>query len=320
MKAFFHRLHLGGGAKDKDRDAVSSPKEKFPPLPSWPPQEPAKQTATPTPTSLASFKPLPEVVPAQLSSQLSTRPLPPLEPSPSPSQPDFRSNASNSSPKQTLPPLQVEETSQESSGTNSDSAGRSSRKTNGSASTSAVTDVQQKVAFISPPQTPIEFNRDGDATTSNTPAPVAGPLKTTVSRFQAVYGKEPRVSASTGASSSKTDIGTTGKTAVKATSTRTTSPYLQKSYEGGSAHSLRSGTPYSQMSNNTSTTHILSAQSWSEVTEDDLVSHIGMRERTRQEVLFEIISSEERYVLVRNFVSLDLHPVKICSRASENER
>jgi hypothetical protein len=35
----------------------------------------------------------------------------------------------------------------------------------------------------------------------------------------------------------------------------------------------------------------LAAQSWSEVTEEDLVSNLGSRERTRQEVLFEIISS-----------------------------
>ncbi|KAF8902056.1 hypothetical protein CPB84DRAFT_1729217 [Gymnopilus junonius] len=314
MKAFFHRLHLGGGGKDKDRESINSPKEKFPPLPSWPPQEAHRPTSTSTPTSISSFKPLPELVPAQLSSQLATRPLP-LEPSPSPSQPDFRSNASSSSPKQALAPIQAEEISQESSENTSESAGRSSRKTNGSLSTSAVADVQKKVAFISPPQTPVEFDRVLDAPNNGTPAPAQGPLKTTVSRFQAVYGK---VSVTAGASSSKIDVGTTGKATAKATSTRTASPYLQKSFEGGSAHSLRSGTPYSQMSNNTSTTHILSAQSWSEVTEDDLVSHIGMRERTRQEVLFEIISSEERYVqeLVKmkdSFIDPLLHPYSVAS-------
>ena len=35
---------------------------------------------------------------------------------------------------------------------------------------------------------------------------------------------------------------------------------------------------------------------WSEVTNDDLVDNLGSRERTRQEVLFEIVCSEERYV------------------------
>ena len=86
------------------------------------------------------------------------------------------------------------------------------------------------------------------------------------------------------------------KTAVKSTTTRSASPYTQKSFDGPSAQSLRSGTPYSATSNNTSGSRILAATSWSEVTEDDLVSNIGSRERTRQEVLFEIIQSEERWV------------------------
>lgn len=35
---------------------------------------------------------------------------------------------------------------------------------------------------------------------------------------------------------------------------------------------------------------------WSEITDDDLVDNLGSRERTRQEVLFEMVCSEERYV------------------------
>ena len=38
----------------------------------------------------------------------------------------------------------------------------------------------------------------------------------------------------------------------------------------------------------------MSPASWSEHTEVDLVANLGSRERTRQEVLFEIVSSEER--------------------------
>jgi hypothetical protein len=56
------------------------------------------------------------------------------------------------------------------------------------------------------------------------------------------------------------------------------------------------------MSTNTSGSRILAAQSWSEVTEGDLVSNLGSRERTRQEVLFEIISSEERCEATFTFV------------------
>ncbi|KAJ9125443.1 hypothetical protein QFC22_000404 [Naganishia vaughanmartiniae] len=40
-----------------------------------------------------------------------------------------------------------------------------------------------------------------------------------------------------------------------------------------------------------------SRQSWTGMAELDLVAHLGAQERTRQEVLFEIVSSEEKYVL-----------------------
>ncbi|KAJ3499566.1 hypothetical protein NLJ89_g10089 [Agrocybe chaxingu] len=322
MRAFFNRLHLGG--KDKDRDTSHTPKEKFPPLPSWPPQDPPKPPATSnsTPNSIASFKPLPELVSAQFASQLASRPLPPIEQSPSPPLPESRSTATLTPPKSTPPPAQQDSTSQESSTTStSESAVRSARKANGSTGTSTTTDVQKKVAFISPPPTPANFERAlPDAPTSG-PAPTPVPLKTTVSRFQAVYGKEPRGSTSTGASSSKTDVTTVKQTSVKATSTRTASPYLQKSFDGPSAQSLRSGTPYSSMSNNTSGSKILAAASWSEVTEDDLVSNLGSRERTRQEVLFEIISSEDRYVqeLVKmkdTFIDPLLHPYSMSAASA----
>lgn len=36
--------------------------------------------------------------------------------------------------------------------------------------------------------------------------------------------------------------------------------------------------------------------SWSEMAEDDLIANLGPKERTRQEVLWEIVSSEERWV------------------------
>ncbi|KAG6818185.1 hypothetical protein H0H87_000090 [Tephrocybe sp. NHM501043] len=150
------------------------------------------------------------------------------------------------------------------------------------------TDVHKKVAFVSPPPTPLRPDR---LLSDPRPPPAASPpLKTNVSRFQATHGKEPRASLSTAASSSKTDVAT--KSSVKATSTRAASPKLPDP----STASLRSTTPYSQMSS-ASGSRILAAASWSEVTTEDLVSNLGSRERTRQEVLFEIISSEERHVL-----------------------
>ncbi|KAF8163225.1 hypothetical protein B0H34DRAFT_694599 [Crassisporium funariophilum] len=314
MKAFFHRLHLGGGAKDKDREAANIAKEKFPPLPSWPPQEPSRTASTSTPSSIASFKPLPEVVPSQFVAQLSSRPV---EPSASPLLPDSRSTVTLTAPQPSSSLINVDTIAQDASTATSDSAGRNNRKNgNGTANATPTADVQKKVAFISPPPTPAPLDRALPDAPTNGSSPNIIPLKTTVSRFQAVYGKEPRASVSTGASSSKTDVATLNKTSVKATSTRNGSPYLEKTFQAGSAPSLRSGTPYSSMSNNSSGSHILAAQSWSEVTEDDLVSNIGSRERTRQEVLFEIISSEERYVqeLVKmkdTFIDPLLHPYSI---------
>ncbi|KAJ7063238.1 hypothetical protein C8F01DRAFT_1209582 [Mycena amicta] len=278
MKAFLSRLHLGSSAtKDKDRENTLQ-KEKFPPLRAWPPETAQRSTSTPT-----SFKPLPELVPTFSGQEQSSTPTPPYSsPTPTP-----RNDAASPLPDATNSPRPDPP----------DSAGRSSRKTNTS----------KKVAFKSPPPTPSNVEAP-----SNNGSPTV-PLKTSVSRFQAAHGKEPRGSTSTGASSSKTDLASSGKTAVKSTSTRASSPYLNKTGDVGSSQSLRSGTPYSSMSNATSGSRILAAQSWSEVTEEDLVSHLGSRERTRQEVLFEIISSEERYVqelakMKDTFIDPMLHP------------
>ncbi|KAG8904003.1 hypothetical protein FRB99_002415 [Tulasnella sp. 403] len=75
--------------------------------------------------------------------------------------------------------------------------------------------------------------------------------------------------------------------------------------------SFRSGTPYSHMSGRSTT--IQPPASWSESAEEDLVSNLGPRERTRQEVLWEIVASEQRYVaelskLKETFIDPLLHP------------
>ncbi|KAJ6596832.1 hypothetical protein DFH09DRAFT_904408 [Mycena vulgaris] len=306
MKAFFSRLHIGSSTKEKDRDVPVVQKEKFPPLRSWPPEQPQRSTSTPTSYTSTAFKPLPELVPTfsskvedDPSSSSASTPTPPAS-SPTPTPPPPNNGAASPPPARSNSPR-----------AEPDSTGRSSRKTNTSVVTTTASDVQKKVAFRSPPPTPSNLDRTLPEAPGNTTASSV-PLKTSVSRFQAAHGKEPRGSTSTGASSSKTDLATSPKTA-KAASTRTASPYLQKTGDPGSSQSLRSGTPYSSMSNTTSGSRILAAQSWSEVTEEDLVSNIGSRERTRQEVLFEIISSEERYVqeLVKmkdTFIDPMLHP------------
>ncbi len=162
--------------------------------------------------------------------------------------------------------------------------------TNNSATSSnnTPTDVTKKVAFKSPP-TPSD---PPPPPSDDQPPPVHEPRRSVAT-----------ATTSTAASASKTDLAPTPKPVSKPASTRATSPYLFNTLD---ANSLRSPTPYSNMSAQTTGSRILSAQSWSEVTEEDLVSNIGTRERTRQEVLFEIISSEERCVsfffLFRTFV------------------
>ncbi|KAG8998691.1 hypothetical protein FRB95_012186 [Tulasnella sp. JGI-2019a] len=74
--------------------------------------------------------------------------------------------------------------------------------------------------------------------------------------------------------------------------------------------SLRSGTPHSHMSGKSA---IQMPASWSEAAEGDLVSNLSPRERTRQEVLWEIVASEQRYVaelikLRESFIDPLLHP------------
>ncbi|KAG8833772.1 hypothetical protein FRC17_010145 [Serendipita sp. 399] len=56
---------------------------------------------------------------------------------------------------------------------------------------------------------------------------------------------------------------------------------------------IRPGTSMSQVSQRSAA---LTTASWSEAAEEDLVTHLGQRERTRQEVLWEIVASEQRYV------------------------
>ncbi|KIY50923.1 Dbl homology domain-containing protein [Fistulina hepatica ATCC 64428] len=163
-------------------------------------------------------------------------------------------------------------------------SGKSSRRTVNRDSSS---DVHKKVAFKSPTHSPTSSS---DANKNST-------------RYQPVNPRDPR--GSTSSVASKPDLGTTSRASARTalSNNRALSPL--------GAQSLRSGTPYSQMSSSGS--RILAATSWSEVTEVDLVSNLGSRERTRQEVLFEIISSEERYVnelakMKDTFIDPLLHP------------
>ncbi|THH06756.1 hypothetical protein EW145_g3874 [Phellinidium pouzarii] len=388
MKALFHRFK-----KEKEKDkflsstepAVASlaTKEKLelPPLRPWPPTD----RVTTTPNSFNSTKPLPD---------LAARPLPPIDRSPvSLSHTNSQASSdSRSSTKTPLPAAAQNQTSAvapaplssrassfdertslgfgtvtrtelprrdsiEPSATGQPSRGV--RKTTDASATmhaanAGVDGVAKKVAFISPPPTPIPLQRAlsepnsipgkgaiASASTVNSGAQPnangnnssvndngngsgetasknhSAPLKTTVTRFQATHGSETRGSTST-ASSSKVNVASKGPSAtsgkVTVTSTRTAlSPTSQKTFMDNASinASMRSATPYSQTSQASS--RILATASWSEAAEEDLVSNLGPRERTRQEVLWEIVASEERYVneltkLKETFIEPLLHP------------
>ena len=123
-----------------------------------------------------------------------------------------------------------------------------------------------------------------------------------------------REGAGSGASTSRVNVSgkssSNGKSTV--TSTRTALSPTQKVFgDNASMHpSMRSGTPYSQASRSTS--RILATASWSEAAEEELVSNLGARERTRQEVLWEIVASEERQVYQSYHFPPFLQKMQIC--------
>jgi len=98
----------------------------------------------------------------------------------------------------------------------------------------------------------------------------------------------------------------------------TTSPYPNKVFADSASmqQTVRSNTPYSQ----SNSSRIMTPASWSEHTEVDLVANLGSRERTRQEVLFEIVSSEERSDnLYHHSITNLTDELQICGRAGKDE-
>ncbi|KAG1779487.1 hypothetical protein EV702DRAFT_966450 [Suillus placidus] len=294
MKAFLNRFNRGLSSKDRDKDKdKEKEKEKdlqLPPLPAWPPTH----ESAGTPTSISSHKPLPDICAC---------PLPPIE---EPLDDDSGVGLTISPPTH-----------------DSDPANR--RKANGS---TASNDIQKKVAFLSPPPTPLPLNTQLSDTLVLSPPqiiqmPSGAPLKTTVSHFQATHGKDTCGSISTAASTSRTDLAakSTTTTTISPPSTSTTiAPTLSSNTaKATSTHtalspypgSMHSNMPYSQMSNASS--RILAVTSWSKAAEEDLISNLGPHERTRQEVLWEIVASEERYEndltkMKESFIEPLLHP------------
>lgn len=133
----------------------------------------------------------------------------------------------------------------------------------------------KKVAFISPSQTP---------NPATTPLAIAD---TSEPQPRSSEGTASRINLSRASGKfNQTSVNTNsyiGNTASR--------PFAARQLSND-VSSMRSGSPYSQSANSS---RILAAPSWSAAAEEDLVCNLGPRERTRQEVLWEIVASEERY-------------------------
>ena len=275
-KALFNQFN-GAHSEDKVKDlrdsdsdsdspfAPSHQKENSPQLPLLrdcsPPPPPLDQPrrSIDAPTSITSYKPLPEP---------STRPLLPIENTLVP----FAGYDSISIPhSRTILPGVAEEDSVDtavithtaSPHIDQGPVGRSSCRTgDGSITTNnGSDDIPKEVAFF-PPSLPSGLNADR-------PLPEDASTLSTVVR----------------SSQNSTQN-------VEATSTRSmTSPNSAKPAYGDGAsidRSLRPVIPFSIGS-------VLPPASWSEGVEEDLLANLGSHERTRQEALWEIAASEERY-------------------------
>ncbi|KAF9005573.1 hypothetical protein BDQ17DRAFT_1353396 [Cyathus striatus] len=328
MKAFFHRLHIGSSSsstKDKDRDRdkdkdSSLPKEKFPPLPQWPPV--SDESHSHRVPSYPSFKPLPQLLPEPLASQLPSR-----------SVHDSHSESSSiplclpiSPPSLLSPPppptLQVAAPGKIRTQTPLQTY---RRRLPSSPRLPPPLQLLPLIALFPtlPPQPLSTTTIPSPATPAPAPATtiLPLPLPTPPSHLKPPSPASRQPMARSHAAPCPPAVPPPPKWTFPLPPQGQPSrqlllepPLLTSTRHRGRLRTIpRSGTPYSQMSQNTSGSRILAAASWSEVTEDDLVSNIGSRERTRQEVLFEIISSEERYVqeLVKmkdTFIDPLLHP------------
>jgi len=280
-------------------------------------QNDLRSSAHPRPFSTASLaKPLPD------------RPIP-FQPLPPPITGHDNLVLSRSSVS-TPPPTHITDKQQLSSSTTSptppqhDSSGRSSRKTTAS-SNPPLQDVHKKVAFISPPQSAATHKPPDALVTVPAPATPTDDSKRRVNTSEALPSKSQvskLIAIHDGRTSTQSTTSTVKLNATSAAAKGPSRPNLSSPTHASAQFnavgipiihpdaasirgppSLRAGTPFSQMSQRSG---MLTTASWSEAAEDDLVSNLGQRERTRQEVLWEIVASEERYVSSLRYINTPL--------------
>ncbi|KAG8732899.1 hypothetical protein FRC11_010210 [Ceratobasidium sp. 423] len=178
---------------------------------------------------------------------------------------------------------------------------------------------RRKVAFRSPPPTPgtipVPLPEPESEQIQIPPPPPAqsqsqSPPQTTTTTYYRMRPNSATARFREG-SSTPPKINTSGRTTAASGRVTHSPTQSTRTYPNEAASmTIRSGTPYSHMSG---TSAIQAAASWSEAAENDLVTNLGSRERTRQEVLWEIVASEERYVgeiikLKETFIDSLLHP------------
>lgn len=269
----------------------------------------------PRPFSTASLaKPLPDR-PFQLPPP-STPALDDLAPS--------RPSLSTPPPTQTIGRHQLSSSTTSPTPPQHDSSGRSSRKTTDS-NNPPLQDVHKKVAFISPPQSPAAQTPPDTLVTVLAPATPADDSKRRANASDALPSKSQvskLIAIHDGRTSTQSTASTVKLNATSAAAKAPSRPNLHSPSHTPAQFnavgipiihpdlasirgppSLRAGTPFSQMSQRSG---VLATASWSEAAEEDLVSNIGQRERTRQEVLWEIVASEERYVTYMRYINRPL--------------
>ncbi|KAG9094234.1 hypothetical protein FS749_012850 [Ceratobasidium sp. UAMH 11750] len=326
MKAFFKRLK--GDDRDKEHREkvppppppklkaddswlkhVSAPPASFslpptlPALPLTPTLTPVSQAPTPPPMHAPTPPPARAPAPAAPTYPPVLPPVPAAAPAPTPAPAPVQRPPSPPADPPATHSTASSRPSQQSEHTTPDSAAR------------------RKVAFRSPAMPPVSLPDPDSASRAASPPAAAQPTQTTTTTYYkmrptsaaARFIAQQRDSPDSARSSANTPprINTSRATVGRSTHSPTHSTRTFGAAAADQASmTIRSGTPYSHMSG---VSAIQAAASWSEAAENDLVNNLGPRERTRQEVLWEIVASEERYVgeiikLKETFIDPLLHP------------
>ncbi|KDQ18028.1 hypothetical protein BOTBODRAFT_171718 [Botryobasidium botryosum FD-172 SS1] len=303
MKALFSRLNRSG--KDaKEKEKIRDREKVYADPPVFRDNTPVNRIASTVPPSLN--KPLPSLQPQP---QPQPRPPPDVDPESSAGRASMTPTPANTA---------------ESHAHTTESHTRSVRSKQSGGHTSA--DVPpKKVAFISPPPTPGGFpsqtlepeeQQPPPPPVEHPPEPRPSHAKGPISRIVADTRQySPNNNAEPSASTTPRPTQTpTPRTAASPTQSARATPYQE-------AASMRSGSPFSFQSGRSA---IQAVASWSEGAEEDLVCNLGPRERTRQEVLWEIVASEERYVaellkMKETFLEPLLHPYAATASPTQDQ-